>query len=70
MTPGPTATIQSLFLAAVFATIGLAWLVSYALVASATAGWFRRPAVKRALNAVTGVVLVGSAFAWRRSPGR
>jgi threonine/homoserine/homoserine lactone efflux protein len=59
VSPGPSATLQSLFLAGVFSTIGLAWLVSYALLASAAAGWLRRPRVKRVLNAVTGVVLVG-----------
>lgn len=59
VSPGPSATLQSLFLAGVFLTIGLAWLIFFALLASAAAGWLRRPTIKRVLNAVTGVVLVG-----------
>ena len=51
--------LQSLVLAGVFAGLGLVWLVTYALVASAAAVWLRRPGIKRALTAVTGVVLVG-----------
>jgi threonine/homoserine/homoserine lactone efflux protein len=57
--PGPSATFQSLLLATVFVSLGLVWLVTYALLATAFADTLRRPAFKRALSAITGVVLVG-----------
>jgi len=59
VSPGPSATLESVALAGIFATLGLIWLASYAIVASAAAGWLLRPRVKRALAAVTGAVLVG-----------
>jgi threonine/homoserine/homoserine lactone efflux protein len=59
VTPGPSATLDSLVLAAIFAGLGLAWLVGYALVASAAAATLRRPTITRVMSAVTGVVLVG-----------
>lgn len=59
VSPGPAATLQSLVLAGVFIALGLMWIVSYAILASAAAGWLRRPTFNRVLSAVTGVVLVG-----------
>lgn len=59
VSPGPSATLESVVLAAIFAGIGLTWLSAYAVMASAAAGWLRRPRVKRTLDAVTGIVLVG-----------
>lgn len=59
VSPGPTATLQSILLAGVFIALGLMWIVTYAIVASAAAGWLRRPTFRRVLSAVTGVVLVG-----------
>jgi threonine/homoserine/homoserine lactone efflux protein len=55
--PGPSATFQSLLLATVF--VGLVWLVTYALLATAFADTLRRPTFRRALSAITGVVLIG-----------
>ena len=37
VSPGPSATLESVLLAAIFATLGLVWLTTYALVASAAA---------------------------------
>ena len=58
VTPGPSATLQSVLLAGIFASLGLLWLGAYALVATAAADRMRRPSVRRAINAVTGIVLV------------
>ena len=38
--------------------MGLVWLTGYALAVDRASGLLRRPAVRRALDAVTGVVLV------------
>ena len=56
--PGASATYQSLLLATVFVSLGLVWLVSYALLATAFADTLRRPAFRWALGAITGVVLI------------
>jgi threonine/homoserine/homoserine lactone efflux protein len=45
-------------LAGAFIGLGLVWISGYALVASAAAGWLRRPPIRRAITAVTGAVLV------------
>jgi threonine/homoserine/homoserine lactone efflux protein len=58
VTPGPSATLESVTLAGAFIGLGLVWISGYALVASAAAGWLRRPPIRRAITAVTGAVLV------------
>ena len=56
--PSGSASISALVgLGLVFAAMTLVWLTAYAVVL-ARAGWLRRRAVRRALEAVTGVVLV------------
>jgi threonine/homoserine/homoserine lactone efflux protein len=42
----------------VFACLTLAWLGAYALAVARASGFLRRPAMRRALDALTGVVLV------------
>jgi threonine/homoserine/homoserine lactone efflux protein len=42
----------------VFALLGLAWLTGYALLAVRLATLLRRPTVRAALDAISGVVLV------------
>ncbi|HET7807933.1 MAG TPA: LysE family translocator, partial [Gaiellaceae bacterium] len=42
----------------VFASLTLVWLGAYALAVARASGFLRRPAVRRALDALTGVVLV------------
>lgn len=59
VSPGPSATLESAVLALTFLLLGLAWLITLALVASSLARWLRRPRVQQAINAVTGVVLIG-----------
>jgi threonine/homoserine/homoserine lactone efflux protein len=58
VSPGPWATFEAVVLAGIFAALGLAWLTTYALVASAAAAVLQRPAVRRVMSAVTGTVLV------------
>ncbi len=56
--PGPSTTLQSLVLATIFVSLGLVWLTTYALIATAAADRLRGPAFRRALSAVTGIVMV------------
>ena len=55
--PGRPAVPQTLLLAGIFISMGLAWLVSYALVVARVGAALARSGVRRALNAVTGAVL-------------
>jgi len=48
-----------LALAAIHATLGLVWLSLLASLLERARGWFERPAVRRALEGVSGAVLVG-----------
>jgi threonine/homoserine/homoserine lactone efflux protein len=50
---------QLLLLGALFNAIGVAWLVTYAVLASRGRDLLSRPPVRRVLDRVTGVVLVG-----------
>jgi threonine/homoserine/homoserine lactone efflux protein len=59
VTPGPRATLESALLAAAFATMVLAWLTAYAIFASKARELLQRRSLKRLLDAVSGLVLVG-----------
>ena len=48
-----------LLLGAIFCAVGLAWLVTYSIVVGRGADVLRRPRVKRVLDRITGLVLVG-----------
>ena len=48
-----------LVLGAVFAALTLAWLAAYAFAVGHASGWLRRPAVRRRLDRLTGIVLIG-----------
>jgi RhtB (resistance to homoserine/threonine) family protein len=48
-----------LFLGVVFAVLTLLWLAVYALAVGHASGWLRRPGVRKTLDRVTGVVLIG-----------
>ena len=48
-----------LALAAIHATLGLVWLSLLSSLLERARGWFERPAVRRALEGVSGAVLVG-----------
>ena len=47
-----------LALGLVFCAMTLVWLAAYAVVVDRAGRWLRRPAVRRAIDAVTGAVLV------------
>jgi RhtB (resistance to homoserine/threonine) family protein len=55
--PNKPAVAQTLLLAASFICMGLVWLTAYALFVAKLGVVLKRPAFRRALNAVTGTVL-------------
>jgi threonine/homoserine/homoserine lactone efflux protein len=57
--PGHPVLVPFLLLGAVFVTMTILWLIAYCLVAARLAQLLQRPRVKRALDRVTGVVLIG-----------
>lgn len=59
VTPGPGATLESALLAATFAAMVLAWLTAYAILAGKAREVLQRRPVKRLLDTVSGLVLVG-----------
>jgi threonine/homoserine/homoserine lactone efflux protein len=54
-----SAFVSLLFLGVTFAALTLLWLAAYALALGHASGVLRRPAVRRALDRFTGVVLIG-----------
>lgn len=52
-----------LLLAGIHATEGLIWFAVLVLATGTVAAWLRRPRVRRALNAATGIVFVGCGIA-------
>jgi threonine/homoserine/homoserine lactone efflux protein len=58
VSPGPSAAAESVLLAVVFAAVGIVWLVTYSVVASAASAVLAQHRVRAALNAITAVVLV------------
>jgi threonine/homoserine/homoserine lactone efflux protein len=54
---GGSEIAQTFLLAAVFIAMGLVWLTGYALLVAQAGALLRRPAVRRAVNAVSGAVL-------------
>ena len=57
--PGDPLLPTFLLLAAIHAVLGLAWLSGLAALLEGARGWFTRTAVRRALEGVSGAVLVG-----------
>lgn len=57
--PGPHAVAESAVLGSIFVVKTLAWLSGYSWLAAAVSDPLRRPAVRRAVDAVTGVALIG-----------
>ncbi len=58
ITPGPTATLQLVTLAAIFIAMGLCCLVAYSLLATSARTRLHHPNAKRILNAISGCVLL------------
>ena len=54
-----SAFLSLLFLGITFAVLTLLWLAGYALAVGHASGVLRRPAVRRALDRFTGLVLIG-----------
>ncbi len=57
--PGQPVFLTSILLAALFALIVTIWLAIYVLILAKAGEIFRRPAVRRTMERITGVVLVG-----------
>ena len=57
--PGQSVFLTSILLAALFALIVATWLSIYILILTKVGQVFRRPVIRRAMERVTGVVLVG-----------
>jgi RhtB (resistance to homoserine/threonine) family protein len=53
------AFVPLLFLGTVFTFLTLMWLVAYAVAVGHASGWLRKPAARKTLDRVTGVVLIG-----------
>ncbi len=58
VSPGESVLVSSLALGAIFNLLGVVWLVAFALLVSRAGRLLRRPPVKRALDRLTGLVLV------------
>ena len=54
-----SAFLPLLFMGVTFAVLTLVWLATYALAVGHASGVLRRPAVRKALDRFTGVVLIG-----------
>jgi threonine/homoserine/homoserine lactone efflux protein len=59
VTRGATAFMGLLLLGAIFCTITLTWLTLYAIVVARIGDFLRRDRIRRAMEATTGLVLVG-----------
>jgi threonine/homoserine/homoserine lactone efflux protein len=57
--PGQPVFPMSVALAAIHAVLGIAWLLCYATLLTRVGDLFRRPRIRRGMECVTGVVLVG-----------
>jgi threonine/homoserine/homoserine lactone efflux protein len=57
--PGQPVFLLSLLLAAIHAVLGILWLLLYATMVTKAGALFRRPQVRRALERITGIVLIG-----------
>jgi RhtB (resistance to homoserine/threonine) family protein len=57
--PGQPVFAMSVALAAIHAVLGITWLLFYATLMTKAGDLFRRPRIRRALECVTGIVLVG-----------
>jgi threonine/homoserine/homoserine lactone efflux protein len=66
--PGDPVLARSLLLAAIHVVIGLVWLIIYAYFLGRLGAMLRQPRVRRALEGVTGAVLIGlgARLAWDR----
>ena len=68
--PGADPLTVGLLLAAVHGALSLAWFTALTLLASSLGGWLRRPRAVRAVDGLTGLVLVGVGLRLALDPGR
>jgi threonine/homoserine/homoserine lactone efflux protein len=59
VTPGPSVAVELAELGGVFSGMALCWLALFSMLIGATGSLLGLPRVRRALDAVTGVVLIG-----------
>lgn len=59
VTPGPHAAAHTALLGLLFNAMATTWWIGYVLVVGRIVAWLGRPAVRRAMERITGVVLVG-----------
>jgi threonine/homoserine/homoserine lactone efflux protein len=66
--PGDPVLARSLLLAGIHVVLGLAWLFVYAYFLGRISEALRRPRVTRAIEGVTGALLIGlgARLAWER----
>lgn len=58
VSPGPHATAQIALLGLLFNAMATTWWIVYVLVTARIVGWLDHPAVRRALERLTGIILV------------
>ena len=59
ITPGPTVGIETAELGSIFASMALGWLAVFSIMVGATGSFLRNPRIRKTLEAVTGIVLIG-----------
>lgn len=57
--PGQSVFLMSILLAAIHGILGIAWLLSYSAIVVKAGDLFRQPKIRRTMERITGVVLVG-----------
>jgi len=70
VSPSPSAALETALLAAVFLGMGLVWLIGLSVFTTAFGDALRRPRVRRALDTITGVVLVALGLRMATEAGR
>jgi threonine/homoserine/homoserine lactone efflux protein len=57
--PGPSIGVELAELGVIFTVMAFCWLVPFSILIGATSGFLKLPRVRKALDAVTGSVLIG-----------
>jgi threonine/homoserine/homoserine lactone efflux protein len=70
VSPGPNAALETALLAAAFLGMGLIWLIGLSVFTTSFGDVLRRPRVRRAMDTVTGVVLVALGLRMATEVGR
>ena len=70
VSPGPNAALETAVLAAAFLAMGLIWLIGLSVFTTSFGDLLRRPRVRRAMDTITGVVLVALGLRMATEVGR